>query len=184
MTARVAYEQLRAWWQAWVQHVVDTATTCASPGDARWDAVLDGLGVERLPVHERLDHVRTTAQRLGPAPIEIERALRSLGEQARVAARRLQFADGVAEDIAFATELDRFEHLVSRTVDDHLQRVLGALRPAANSTSSIFANAAATKPGFGTAVAADVATLACPNCGVPRRAERTERVCAHCGTKF
>ena len=96
----------------------------------------------------------------------------------------LQFADGVGEDGAFATELDRFELLVSRTVDDHLQRVLGLLRPAASSTSSIFANAAATRPGYGTAVAPDVATLACPNCGVPRRAERAERTCAHCGSRF
>ena len=183
MSTRVAYEQLRAWWQAWVEHVVGVATTCASPGDARWDAVLDGLGVERLPVSERLAHVKTSAQRLGPAPIEVERALKSLGEQARAAARRLQFADGVTEDVAFATELDRFEALASRTVDDHLQRVLGALRPAV-STSSIFANAAAIKPGWGPAVAADVATLACPSCGVPRRDEKSGRTCTHCGTRF
>jgi hypothetical protein len=183
MSTRVAYEQLRAWWQAWVEHVVGIATTCASPGDARWDAVLDGLGVERLPVSERLAHVRESAQRLGPAPIEVERALRSLGEQARAAARRLQFGDGVTEDVAFATELDRFELLASRTVDDHLQRVLGALRPPV-STSSIFANAAAIKPGWGPPVAAEVATLACPNCGVPRREAKADRICSHCGTRF
>lgn len=183
MSARVAFEQLSAWYGAWVQRIVETASTSAAPGDARWDAVLDELGVERLSLHERWVHVSASAQRHGPAPIEIERAFAVLGEQARSAARRLQFADGVTEDAALERELDRFELQAARTVDDHLQRVMTALRPPP-AVSSIFANAAMTTQGFGPAQAADVSTLACTQCGAPRRGGREQRVCVHCGSRL
>lgn len=181
MSTRVVYEQLQAWWQQWIRHIVDTATTCPAPGDARWDHVLHELGVERLTDEERWAHVRTSAQRHGPAPIEVERALAALGEVTRAAARKLQFEPGVTEDGELATALDRFEAAASRTVSDHLDRVVTALRPAVT-TSSIFANAGAITMGFGAPVAADVATLTCSNCGAPRRDVRTQRLCEHCGS--
>jgi len=183
MSARVAFEQLSAWYGTWVQRIVETATTSAAPGDARWDAVLDELGVERLSLHERWIHVSASAQRHGPPPIEVERAFAVIAEQARSAARRLQFAPGVDEDRGLDRELDRFELQAARTVEDHLQRVVAALRPPPV-ISSIFANAAATTRGNGPAQTAEVATLACPQCGAPRRGTRDDRVCAHCSSRF
>jgi hypothetical protein len=181
MSTRVVYEQLHAWWQQWIRHIVDTATTCPAPGDARWDHVLSELGAQRLSDAERAAHVRTSAQRHGPAPIEVERALAALGEVTRAAARKLQFEPDVTEDTELATALDRFEAAAARTVSDHLERIVSALRPAVT-TSSIFANAGAITMGFGPPVAADVSTLACSSCGAPRRDVRTQRVCEHCGS--
>jgi hypothetical protein len=168
-----AADELRAWWSAQVDRIVELACDCAVGGDARWDALLCELGIGALPPAERLAHVHAIQIR-GAVPIEVQWALERVGRQTAAAARKLQFTPGVDEGDA----LDRLELDASRTAEQQLPKLLARVRGAA-STSSIFARASASTPRIA-ATAAGVGTLACASCGAPRRGH-TERSCSHCG---
>jgi hypothetical protein len=173
---------LSAWIDDQAQRVLDVGSTCALGGDAAWDALLGELGVAPLPAEERRRHIAEGPKRArGASPIEVRWAIQTIFDRARAALRPL---DLEAESSAENDLVGKIEHRLYALVDEvtraHLARVAPPA-PAANSTSSIFANARATTPSYGGGVAAGLDQMKCTTCGAPRKNVSDALVCVYCG---
>lgn len=145
-----------------IASVVNLALACPAGGDARWDAMLDKLGVTPLSADERARHLRE-----GP------------GQSRGALLLELRWVLAAAID-PLCGHMDDGHRL--RTVADQAVRdYVGAVKPKIT-TSSIFANAMAgiaTSPGriSGTA---EAAADRCGCCGAPRQ-DRASNTCRYCG---
>lgn len=148
-----------------IASIVGLALVCPAGGDARWDAMLDKLGVTGLPANERARHLREgPGQARGALLLELRWALEAVVEP-------------LCEHMDDLTPAYRLRDAVEQAVRDYV----GSVKPKVT-TSSIFANAladAGRSPSrmVGTAGAA---ADCCTCCGAPR-SDRAAARCFYCG---
>lgn len=148
-----------------IASIVSLALTCPAGGDARWDAMLDKLGVTGLAADERARHLREgPGQARGALLLELRRALDA----------------GVAPLCEHMDDLT-FAHRLRDAVEQAVRDYVGAVKPKIT-TSSIFANALADAGRSPSRMvgAAGAAADCCPCCGAPRR-DRALPSCHYCG---
>lgn len=142
-----------------VESIVNLALNLPAGGDARWDAMLDKLGVRGLDSDERARHLKDgPGQGKGALVIELRWAMEAAIEP-------------LAEHMDDRWALRDF---CARALRDYV----GAVKPRI-STSSIFANAMATTTNYMTGQAGAAADT-CKCCGAPLR-DRSSKACRYCG---
>jgi hypothetical protein len=145
--------------RALVESIINLALTVRAGGDARWDAMLDKLGVRGLGQDERARHLKDgPGQSRGALVIEVRWALEAGTEP-------------LAEHMERRWALRDF-------CQGALRDYVGAVKPRI-STSSIFANALATTGNF-MGGQAGAAADTCKCCGAPL-SDRISKTCRYCG---
>jgi len=171
------------WLDQQAARVLDTASACPPPGapargeataDPTWDALLAEVGVAPLSPEERQKHFTEGPKRRGgAAPIEVRLALTAIHDRAHDAWKKMDIGD----------EERRIAQKLSSYVDEGMREYLKRVAPAVT-TSSIFANARATTPTYGGAVAAGMNQMKCVSCGAPRKNTSDALTCVYCGGKL
>ena len=145
-----------------IASVVHLALSCPAGGDARWDALLVGLGVDKLAADERARHLREgPGQSRGALLLELRWTL------ARVVEPLCEHMDD--------------PHVLRTAAEQAVRDYVSAVKPKVT-TSSIFANAfagIATSPGR-ISGSAEAAADRCGCCGAPRQ-DRSSNSCRYCG---
>lgn len=172
----------QAWSQARAEHVIATAVGSDLRGGGSWDALLLEAGLTGLPPDERDALARTgPSRKSGPPPIEVRRALEHAAAAVEKACDDLD-ASTPASDLRGDELIDRLRSEARRLVETYLRKYIAAVRPKI-STSSIFANAAASTTRMGGAgTGPGMATKTCSCCGAPRDAKSDMTTCTYCGS--
>jgi hypothetical protein len=145
-----------------IASVVNLALSCPAGGDARWDAMLVALRVNKLAPDERIRHLREgPGQSRGALLLELRWAL-------------------VAVTEPLCEHMDN-PHVLRTAAEQAVRDYVSAVKPKVT-TSSIFANAfagIATSPGR-ISGSAEAAAERCNCCGAPRQ-DRASNSCRYCG---
>ena len=175
-------ERWRVWATATAKQIHDTALGSDKLGGGAWDALLASAGVEPLPPSARAELAhKGPPRKSGPPPIEVRRALEAMVAEVARGCGVLE-AEATRQDVDLDEQLDRVRREAEGMVEQGLRAYVAAVRPRV-STSSIFANAAATKKRhIDTGAGPSVKTETCRCCGAPVSSATKDRICVYCGT--